>query len=408
MGRILRTSILLGAICLVPAAYGVIGTMDVVPAATLLLPYFEVDLGTSASVDTDFAVRNVSTSPIIAHVVVYTDLGVPTLFFDIFLTGNDVERVHIRDIFEGNVVALGEDTSITDQAPPETETSLFDNGFESGDLSGWTRFESRATAQTMRAYHTGGVSGRSGLAAGVDHGDELARGYITVDSAIDFGSGFPDETGYFISGGTGIASNNNFLWGEYFVQDNANNASFGNTLVHIEADDSDPRVTTPGQYTFYARFVGGTAADNREPLATSWTAPFADVTGASNTTLSYWRDPKVVVEPFPQGMLPAWVPLSQAFLGVHDQLGNLEIIDSTAVKAFPNACGRTSVDSIEVGYFAINLNAVDTGLFDMVSQGVIVSNEHTPGRMGTSKYGVTFDNASTFFPIMKSGEGVQE
>ena len=79
-------------------ASAVIGTVDDVPAATLLLPYFEVDLDDPNGVDTLFSINNASASAVLAHVIVWTDLSVQVLDFDVYLTGYDVQTINLRDI----------------------------------------------------------------------------------------------------------------------------------------------------------------------------------------------------------------------------------------------------------------------------------------------------------------------
>jgi hypothetical protein len=78
-----------------------IGTMDNVPAATLLLPYFEVDLNNPDGITTLFSINNASASAALAHVVLWTDYSIPTLDFDVYLTGYDVQTINLRDIFNG-------------------------------------------------------------------------------------------------------------------------------------------------------------------------------------------------------------------------------------------------------------------------------------------------------------------
>jgi hypothetical protein len=59
--------------------------IGVAPAATLLLPYFEVDLGTASTGRTTiFSVTNVSPYAQVAHVVLYTDWSFPVLDFNLF------------------------------------------------------------------------------------------------------------------------------------------------------------------------------------------------------------------------------------------------------------------------------------------------------------------------------------
>src|ERR1700686_2211757 len=60
------------------------------PAATLLLPYFEVET-TRGWTNTLFTVTNTSRFPQIAHVVLWTDWSFPVLDFNLFLTGYDVQ-----------------------------------------------------------------------------------------------------------------------------------------------------------------------------------------------------------------------------------------------------------------------------------------------------------------------------
>src|SRR5215218_1608476 len=92
---------LMGLLGLGGQAFAVICTIDDVPAATLLLPYFEVDLSNANGVNTLFSVNNASASAVLAHVVVYSDLSVPVLDFNIYLTGYDVQTVSLRDILVG-------------------------------------------------------------------------------------------------------------------------------------------------------------------------------------------------------------------------------------------------------------------------------------------------------------------
>src|SRR5215213_5998828 len=71
--------------------------ISVTPAATLLLPYFEVDVTATAGTGrtTLFSVTNVSPFPQIAHVTVWTDWSFPVLDFNLFLTGYDVQPINM-------------------------------------------------------------------------------------------------------------------------------------------------------------------------------------------------------------------------------------------------------------------------------------------------------------------------
>src|SRR5881227_4007259 len=69
------------------------------PAATLLLPYFNVDFGGGNTSNTIFTIVNTSRFPQIAHVVLWTDWSFAALDFNVFLTGYDVQSISLRDIF---------------------------------------------------------------------------------------------------------------------------------------------------------------------------------------------------------------------------------------------------------------------------------------------------------------------
>src|SRR4051794_32106715 len=61
----------LGAALVVPAR-AVICAIDDVPAATLLLPYFEVSLDDPGAIQTLFSINNASATAVLAHVVVWS------------------------------------------------------------------------------------------------------------------------------------------------------------------------------------------------------------------------------------------------------------------------------------------------------------------------------------------------
>src|SRR3954468_21523903 len=97
-------------------AFAVIGTIDNVPAATLLLPYFEVAAaGPTAGVNTLFSINNASATAILTHVTVWSDQSIPVLDFDVYLTGYDIQTVNLFDVLiNGNLprtASVGQDPS---------------------------------------------------------------------------------------------------------------------------------------------------------------------------------------------------------------------------------------------------------------------------------------------------------
>ena len=77
------------------------------PAATLLLPYFEVDFKSpwTTAASTIFSVENTSPLPQIANVTIWTDWGFPVMNFPIFLTGYDVQPIDLYDVIARGIVA---------------------------------------------------------------------------------------------------------------------------------------------------------------------------------------------------------------------------------------------------------------------------------------------------------------
>ncbi len=88
--------------------------ISVMPAATLLLPYFEVDIASpsSSARNTVFTLTNVTEQPQIAHVTIWTDWSYPVIDFNLWLTGYDVVPVSLYDILRnGQIPPTGYDIS---------------------------------------------------------------------------------------------------------------------------------------------------------------------------------------------------------------------------------------------------------------------------------------------------------
>jgi hypothetical protein len=347
-------------------------TIEDSPAATLLLPYFEVDLNNPNGINTLFSVNNASATAVLAHVVLWSDLSVPTFDFNIYLTGYDVQTVSIRDIFNGTVprtASAGQDpgdlishhgtfsqdinfASCTGQLPPPAVPPSF--------------------VTHLRASHTGLFSAILNGCAGRAFGDNIARGYITVDTVNNCTLRFPGDAGYFASGGSGDATNQNVLWGDYFYVNSGENFAQGETLVHVQASATNPETSVAGQYTFYGRYVNWTAADNREPLSTNFAARYINggaFTGGTDYLV--WRDSKVDQNAFKCGTLPSWYPLGEEQIVIFDEAETPELQTVPPFSPpppgdflipFPAEAQRTAVDgedfpvSFDFGWIFLNLN----------------------------------------------------
>jgi hypothetical protein len=326
MNRVVLCLVLVGALALAAPMSAVICTVDAVPAATLLLPYFEVDLNNPNGLTTLFSVNNASATAILVHVVLWSDLSVPVLDFNIYLTGYDVQSVNLRDIIvNGNMpqtASAGQDPG--DKISPKGPLSQDINFASCTGVLPPPPLPSFFTAH-LQAALTGQPSAvLKGLCAGQALGDNIARGYLTMDTVSNCSLRFPGDAGYFAAGGTGDATNQNVLWGDWFIVNSVQNFAEGGDLVHVEADGTNPATSTAGRYTFYGRYDAWTAVDNREPLATTFAARYLNGGPFSGgTSLLCWRDSKVNQGPFTcpatPGVRPAWYPLGQEGIVIFDE-----------------------------------------------------------------------------------------
>lgn len=457
------------------SAFAEIGTIDDVPAATLLLPYFEVDLDDPNGVTTLFSINNASAAAAIAHVTVWTDASVPTLDFDVYLTGYDVQTINLRDIFElGNLPETGDwgvDVGIDSYSPspppgvgqsPNTDpyvgpftpgiptefnySTLLTPGGPCVDSNPYNNPVLSANRRAeMIAAHTGNgtvlFGGAANRCVGFNHGDNVVRGYVTVDSVQTCNLSFPSDFGYQST----IIDERNILWGDYFYVENGNNFAQGETLVHIEACDTtavpgqgqpvcDGRGagglydTIIGDYSFYGRYFIQAGQDQREPLSTTFATRFLEG-GAfdGGTDLIVWRDSKTLpVGPNANwvcGTGPAWYPLSQTQVVAWDEQENPEprcgtdpggIISppdpGTTEVCFPAEANRVSVadgsaiadaiaPSANFGWLYINLNTAIAGVaypgYDPnIAQAWMTTVMSAEGRFSVGFDAIQLDNAN--------------
>jgi hypothetical protein len=292
------------------------------PAATLLLPYFEVDLANPAGANTLFTINNASASAVLAHVTIWSTMHVPVNAFNIYLTGYDVQTIYLRDVLNGvlpQTASAGQDP--TDTISPKGPVSQ-DINFASCTGVLPSPALAQATIAHIKASLTGHASALAGgLCASIADGTQIAKGYITVDTVNNCTTKTPADAGYFVSGGFGDATNQNVLWGDYVYTNHLGGleSGDGSPLVHVRADATDPATSTAGRYTFYGRVVGWTAADNREPLSTSYLARYVNGGAFTGTNLTVWRDAKVSQSYFSCNGQPSWYPLGQEGVVIFDE-----------------------------------------------------------------------------------------
>jgi hypothetical protein len=402
-------------------ARAVIGTIDPVPAATLLLPYFEVDLtNTNTGVTTLFSINNASATAVLAHVTIWSDLSVHMLDFNVYLTGYDVQTINLRDIIVNGDLPR---TASAGQDPTNTISPKgpFSQDINFASCNGILPIPNLSTLGPPYLQHLQqGLTGNAspilgGLCAGQKLGDNIARGYVTVDTVNQCSFLFPGDPGYFAAGGTGIATNQNVLWGDYFFVNTGENFAQGELLAHIEASATDPRTTTPGLYTFYGRYVGWTAADNREALATTFATRYING-GIFNggTDLLVWRDSKVNQQAFSCASKPAWYPLAQEQIVVFDEQEQVDLPPVCHVSPcvpdeltpFPAEAQRTHVGGddlpvpFEFGWIFLNLNTAVAGnpnppIDPAEAQAWVVTTMSASGRFSVGFDAIQLDTATS-------------
>jgi hypothetical protein len=395
-------------------AFAELNAIDAVPAASLLLPYFEVDLNDPNGVTTIFSINNASAAPAIAHVTLWTNLSVPTLDFNVFLTGYDVYTINLRDLFVSG--SLPGSTADGTGPSPVGDFSLPNNAVPPG-LSLVVCNEQLPLPNLgpvrlahIQNAHTGGPSTIfSGACSGTVTSN--AVGYITVDSVNACNLLFPDQPGYFVDGGIGTANNNNLLWGDWFIVDPANNFAQGDNLVHLEAFPStqDPDFPANG-YTFYGRYVSFSGADNRESLATTWAVRYLNggaFTGG--TDLLCWRDTGLVQSPFTCGTTPNPFPLSQEQIVIFDEEENPQLIEEDPfspgvpglqILPCPWEVTRVEVGGVDLpaepsfGWIYLNLSTT-TGatLIDPIKQSYVTQVHDALGLFSVGYSGIALDSA---------------
>jgi len=265
--------------------------ITVSPAATLLLPYFEVDAAkpVSDAANTLFTIVNTSRAPQIARVTIWTDYGYPAFWFNVFLTGYDAQPISMYDVVARGVLP------VTTSSAPHGARSIATNAKlvsldACAELGGAL---SDTMLSTLRAALTTGTNASSSeCAIGSPHVNAI--GYVTVDVVNSCSSISPLDPSYYSQ----VLLYDNVLTGDYehvYPDRSLGNYAGGSPLVHIKAIPDGGSVSTPTAlpYTFYDRFTprGGRRVDRRQPLPSSFASRFIQGGTASFfTDIMFWRE----------------------------------------------------------------------------------------------------------------------
>ena len=286
--------------------------ISVMPAATLLLPYFEVNLDDPLDETTLFTITNVSHVEQIAHVTLWTDYSFPVIDFNIYLTGYDVQAINLYDVIKRGVIAPDAGTGYDPRSSTghsygdfsDANPAIADAILGCVDLPG--QLPSAYATRMQNAFTLGSVPALGGEPACVNIGQVHANavGYVTIDVADECSTSLPTDAEYYSDE---IRFDNVFI-GDYQQVNSNNNFAQGNPMVHIRAipeggePDATPVIGSVGTNggpnavnfprTFYSRYLpAGSKIDRRQPLPSVFAARWING-GATDfeTYFKIWRE----------------------------------------------------------------------------------------------------------------------
>ncbi len=274
--------------------------IGVFPAATLLLPYFEVDLGSAAGQSTTvFSITNTGRLPQAVRVTLWTDYGYPAFTFPVYLTGYDQQVINLFDVIARGAIApedgTGSDVSPLGELSRNAEGEVLDNpGLnEASCRSLAVNLPSIFVQRIRQAFTLGRIPSTviDGGCENIGGAHAKAVGYATIDVVGSCDFTLPTQPSYF----TSHIRYDNVLTGDYQQIDGANDFAQGGPLVHIRAisggSSSRPQAP-PFPRTFYGHLqpAASRTADRRQPLPSRFAARWIEGSGASfETFYKIWR-----------------------------------------------------------------------------------------------------------------------
>ena len=249
----------------------------------------------------------------------------------------------------------------------------------------------------------------------------IARGFITIDYARHCSASFPDQPNYFNAGGTGVAGNENVLWGDWFLADPGNDFAQGFELVHVEADSTLENTTDLADgfpFTFYG-VVQDPATDfnAREALGSVYATRYGTGPPFDGTDLIVWRDPFDPDVPnngyngSPVACAAANGTFGQVQIVAFDEMENPVIfVDPTCPSGalpgctgivqtpFPLCTNRTgvgidlNVQGNDYGWVFLNLNDVGAGATVSHNQAWVSTVMQASGRFSVGFHAIQLNN----------------
>jgi len=308
-------------------AFAITCTIDQRPAATLLVPYFQVSYDSSGNLvsggpdarDTIFTIANASAAPMIAHVNVFDRQSSLVLDFNVALTPFDVQAMRMSDIL-GGVLPDTVNSAGDDVCQRNANAAVYP------DPDGFLRVRplvpatgqdnTQATTHYVGTFNLGIIAG---LRTNCDGNlDALAIGYIIIDHVNYCNLSDPTDPNYYYNDAIGMENN---LWGEIIFTSGEGIPTYAMSTVNIEADASIGAAaefgTLPAR-SFDARYWDPTLefppnacpncnqtnpendllqrapwdvgfGDQREPLGLRWAARWLDFGTGLTSNFRVWR-----------------------------------------------------------------------------------------------------------------------
>ena len=340
----------------------------VMPAATLLLPYFEVDLDDPPSEVTLFSITNAANTDAIARVTLWTDRAYPVLTFNVVLTGYDVQSINLYDVLTRGVIAPGSSPiprgKFSDPAPLDLAACA--------PLP--VTLDATAIARLRSAFTTGNLPGECDE---VGNQHENAIGYATIDVVANCSPRTPFDAGYW----TRDLRYDNVLLGDYQQISNEHDRAEGGPLVHIRAIPEGGARRSDFPRTFYARYQSPVTPqrDGRQPLPSQ----FAVRGGGAAASLKVWREGRTGVGATCRDLA------ADESLAVHevvsfDHDGNA----NGSMRASLPATSRTTLGDGDWTYVNLDRSARD----EFASQGWIIASMRADGAYATDFDAVALGN----------------
>ena len=267
--------------------------ISLLPAATLLLPYFEVDVDDMNGDTTVFSITNVSPQDQIAYVTLWTDRAFPVLYFNIYLTGYDVQSINLFDVIARGTIApdRGTGTAIT-------KRERYSDVNPKLDLTACDRLpgviDNIYITRMKEAFRNGRVPPIGNAIPGCDDiggVHENAVGYVTIDVVRSCSTSSPLEEVYWRD----VVLWDNVLIGDYAQVTRKNRFAEGGPLVHIRAVPEGGGSPPAFERTFYSRYQSASTPkrDGRQPLPSTFAARWiSGGSGEFQTFFKIWREGK--------------------------------------------------------------------------------------------------------------------